>query len=359
MRKWIFKCLILIVAVGCNSKEPHFKEIHSVHGEFKDFVAMDDNIFALDQENNLVQINPASEGYEIIETQVQTFGPMQSSEIIVVAQSGEIESYDPRRAVWTKRGTTTVEAKGIIPVDGNIYLWTDSGMMDYKTGKLYENDSSYNSQIRDSGLPPNAIAVDNDKNIWLSFNFGEWGGDLVVFSTQEERYLHPQLEDYDFNLLAIQAILVGNEEVYLIPEGYSLKLAPILEVENLTSKVLFYPKEKKEKVISEDGTDGYSLKRPFAISAGVIDNQENKIYIGTFDNKIWEGDLSMDLSKESNWKEIANINHYLNDTTNGEFPLINNTSILKLGKMKGNGFAFLHFEDGIGYLKNGQLKVFK
>jgi hypothetical protein len=361
MRKWIFKCLILIVGLGCNSKGPHLKEIHSIHKEFKDFITIDDKIFALDLENKLVQINPTAEGYRIVATQVQAFGPMQSSEIIVVTQSGEIKSYDFKKAVWTKRGTTTVEVKGIIPVDKNVYLWTDSGIIDYRTGKLYENDSSYNSQIKDSGLPPNAIAVDSDKNIWLSFNFGEWGGDLVVFSTQEEQYLHPKLKNYDFNLLAIQDILVSKEAVYLMPEGYSLQLAPILEVENLSSRVLFQPKEKKEKVISEDGGEGYSIKRPFAISAGAIDNQKNKIYVGTFENKIWEGDLSMDLSKEINWKEIANITDYQNqnDTDSKEFPVIDNVSIIKLENMKNKGFAFLPFEGGIGYLKKDQLKVFK
>lgn len=366
MRKWIFKCLFLIGVIGCNSKEPHFKEIHFKHREFKDFIVVDDQIFALDVANNLVQINPISEGYRFVESQVHAFGPWQGNGIIIVTQSGVIKTYDLKKNAWTKRGATAVEVEGIIPVDDNIYLWTELGILDYETGKFYTTDSScsYNRQIKNSGLPPNSIAVDDDKNIWLGFDIGEWGGDLVVFNTQNKKYLYPQLAGMDFNLMPMQAILAGDEAVYLLFGSLYLPLGPILEVKDFSSKTVFQPKEKRVKVIYEDGTEGYSIKRPFEIGAGAIDKEENKIYFSTFfGNKIWEGDLSRDLSKESSWEVISNLEEYLNqnDLDSEGFPMIDNVLITKLEKMKDGNFVFLHFENGIGYLNlnRGQLKVFK
>ncbi|WP_224998734.1 hypothetical protein [Cesiribacter sp. SM1] len=171
--RWISELLVLIVVIGCHAKQPPYKEIHSKYLEYKDFAVVDEQIFALDTENKLVEINPVSEGYQLIETHVQAFGSIQEDQIIVVTQGGEIKSYAPNKNVWTTWGITTLAVEAVIPVGENIYLWTDSGMVDYKTGTCYERDSSYSKQLKHPDLLPQAIAVDKDENIWLSFHLGE------------------------------------------------------------------------------------------------------------------------------------------------------------------------------------------
>ncbi|WP_224998735.1 hypothetical protein [Cesiribacter sp. SM1] len=110
---------------------------------------------------------------------------------------------------------------------------------------------------------------------------------------------------------------------------------------------------------NKNQVEGHPLKRPFTFGAGAIDKKENKIYIypGTDIHQIWEGDLSKDLSKASNWRVTASLKDYQKDSSLHEYVDV----ILKLEKMKGNHFAFLHAEGGIGYLDkvNGQLKIFK
>lgn len=72
-----------------------------------------------------------------------------------------------------------------------LYVLGAKGITDVVTGKVYYPDTSFrlNRQINVAWSAPSADFMDNNDNIWIGADYGEWGGQLIVFDTRNKRFV--------------------------------------------------------------------------------------------------------------------------------------------------------------------------
>jgi hypothetical protein len=83
------------------------------------------------------------------------------------------------------------------------YLLTNDGILDVKQNKSFFPKRSLNTQLnmphafRRNGA---TTLIDDAGKIWLGYNHGEWGGDIYVFNTRENKYIEPLLVENEIEL---------------------------------------------------------------------------------------------------------------------------------------------------------------
>ena len=233
------------------------------------------------------------------------------------------------------------------------YLLTDTGILNVKQNKSYLPDSSLNHQLR---LPYAFRAyactyIDSQDNIWLGYNHGEWGGDIYIFSTVENRFIAPKLKGFEIELSPIFAFTEGPEGVYFsgglshlgMTSGY-LGL-----FQNFTSKTLF------QNEYSEWPRD--SIKREGYYIGPINYNQwDNSLYFYT-QHGFYRCASNTDISKVKNWENVLKpelLWHYSQKNATG-FEM-NVSKILNTGP---GAFMFLTELNGIGYFNDNKLIMFQ
>nr|WKN37210.1 hypothetical protein K4G66_00620 [Tunicatimonas sp. TK19036] len=339
--------ILLLVLSSCLPNANETEQHDSTSDSFKDFVICQNYVAAIDSENNLLLIDLEGNEYRKIDGDISTLITLPNNNLMIAKKKGELKSYNLDTNQWAEIGVVKEDVLMIArTTDSSIYLITESEIINFDNKKTYEFDQSLNPQVRVNHLksPPKAMAVDQENNIWLGFDYGEWGGDLMVFSTIENRYLEPKINAYQIELFPIESIASDKDKIFVFcGSGHSPDAGPILEFDSLVARIIFQSNASLVEVKNEEGKKDYVHRPGRNIDAGTIDVDKNRIYRVSGDELV-EGNLSKDLSLEENWTVISELNLEL-------------TSIVKLEKVKKNAFVYLIDDGKIGVLRDNRIRV--
>lgn len=100
---------------------------------------------------------------------------------------------------------------------GHCYAITRKGIEDISTGRAYLDTNIGNDQVR---LPsflsePSCFYIDRNDNIWMGFDFGEWGGGITTFNTRTKKYLPPAKGLASARDLPAHSFFEDNDHLYL------------------------------------------------------------------------------------------------------------------------------------------------
>ena len=336
----------LLVLQSCLPKENETEQHESTSGSFQDFVICQNYVAAIDSESNFLLIDIEGDGYRKIDDDISTL-TLSNNDLLIAKKTGKLMSYNLETDQLTEIGVLEEDVLMIARTkDSSMYMITKSGIINFDDKIVYEFDQSLNHQVKENHLksPPKTMTVDRDNNIWLGFDYGEWGGDLMVFSTTENRYLTPQINAYQVELFPIKSIASDGDKVFVFcGSGHSPDAGPILEFDSLVARLIFQSNASLVEVKNEEGKID-SIHRPGRnIDAGTIDTVENKIYWVSGDELV-EGNLSKNLSNEENWVVISRLDLEL-------------ASIVKLEKVKENSFVYLTNDGKISVLRDNHIRI--
>ena len=155
-------------------------------------IAANGKLIAWDMNGNILETNKYNlQGLSSI--QIDSDGG-----IFIGSIEGVIQKYDKKEDKFKHLKSLQSEIYSINKIKANkIYAITKNGIHDINHGKLYSFPKSLNSQKNENNKSinsvfidkrPSTILQDSNNNIWIGYNYGEWGGDIYIFSTTENRY---------------------------------------------------------------------------------------------------------------------------------------------------------------------------
>jgi len=184
-------------------KYPH-KKVSLMRQNYIDYAYCKGNIWAITAGGKLIVWN--IQNSKTVKTQSrQTLRDITSvsvtgaDEIYIGTKRGEIYRWEEKKNIFKRVSKINGAIYKVFIVDGNrLYAITDQGVVNIETKQLNRPEKSFNRQINETKKDlfwlgrPSAITIDTMGNIWIGYNYGEWGGDLHVFSTKNESYMHMQ-----------------------------------------------------------------------------------------------------------------------------------------------------------------------
>ncbi|MCC3158962.1 hypothetical protein LJ737_17090 [Hymenobacter sp. 15J16-1T3B] len=235
---------------------------------------------------------------------------------------------------------------------GNLFTITTAGIGAASSGKVYFPKKSPNSQInlQSTWGKPAAYFIDSADRIWVGFGYGEWGGNVFVFDTQEKQFLAPDFGEFRIELNPIKSIFEANSTVYLTCGLHHFTASGcIVGFTNLQARFLL------QSEAARDSADGkFFVKSGEYIGPGAFNASNQCLYFYS-QNGIFRGPAQSDLSRLANWEKVVQPKLHW---TNGQRDAVGSPmNVLKIAFTADNTLVFLSQNDGIGLFDGRALRM--
>jgi hypothetical protein len=137
---------------------------------------------------------------------------------VIADKKHDIKRYHAAGNDWETIGRYDSSLFGIVFDSRNqCYIITAKGIQDLATGKYYFTDHSNNFErtILTRWAEPSAYYIDRNDNIWVGFDYGEWGADLLVFNTINKEFVKPDFQKVKITYYPVQSFFEDSVSVYV------------------------------------------------------------------------------------------------------------------------------------------------
>jgi hypothetical protein len=326
--------------------------------EFKDVIVTDKFICALTVSGNLNFFDLRSgqrSSYEITyQSPILQLTTDKLGSIIIVDKNNSIKRYNEQNKNWELISVVKNKLFGVLFDSKNqCFSITDEGILNIQTNKTYFSNTSLNHQIhyKDKWEKPYCYYIDKSDRIWIGFGYGEWGGNIFVFEVANNKFLTPQLESFNIELWPIKSFFEDDESTYLSSGlQHMMTSGTIVKFDNLRATTLFDSDSEWSDPLVMDSTR--TMRNAEYIGPATYSKFDNSIYFYS-QNGIFKGDISKDLSKIKNWKNILQPKlHWINGQPDAVGSPMNVLKLIIVGKDR---FIFLTQKDGIGFFTGEKL----
>lgn len=352
---------ILICFWHCSNKPNNttelFREETVIAGDagFIDFVAVGNKVWAITKDSLLVTFDPENNQRSTIRfnnpIKISAIAKDRQGIIVIADTRNRLGRYE--NGNWNFTDTLKGPVKAIFYTEHNdAYLLTDDGILNVKQNKSYLPQRSLNTQLN----MPNAFRrnattlMDSYGRIWLGYNHGEWGGDIHIFNTKENKFIEPVLADFDIELNPIFSFTESPDGIY-----YSGGLSHLYTTSSYIGQFV----NAMARIRFRDTIDGFRKDS----------TKQNGHYVGPISYNRWDDHLYIytqhgifkqkpndNLSKAENWMPVVKPELlWTYGQSNATGYAMNVTKIVTTGP---GAFLFLTEQNGIGYFNGKELTMF-
>lgn len=315
---------------------------------YKDMVLDHQRLWALTMKGKLrmfdMEASPVSSVSPPNNAPIVALAVDRLSNIVIGDDKKHIKIYDSAQRAWRLLGSYTGTLYAItFNTLNECYLVTSEGVVDYKGGKAYRSDSTHNimaiHDLKWRGL--STWYMDPGDDLWIGFNYGEWGGELRVFDTRLKCFKYPDIDPY---LLPVQSICYGGGYVYvstglchITTSGTIIRLRYYCGAEIFTNP----PIQSK-----------YGLEREY-VGPAVYSKDDSCLYFYS-DRGIFKGRPGRHMSRPEKWEKVAD--PHLLWSVGQPMTAGSPMNVRKLLFTSDGRLVFLTQLNGIGLVSGGSVK---
>lgn len=181
----------------------HATQIDILKTDYKDFIIIDKIIYAVTKGNSLVSLNPINENFNIIETDILTIAKNSKEKIVAARKDGHIVEQDEQDE-FIKKIFVKDKVRRIFLDKNDEYVIITRKNIQYKNQKFVPEKKSpmceaIIARAKSGFLPANYYFLDKEDNLWFSYDWGEWGGDVCFFNLKTKEFIYDNYLTLDFD----------------------------------------------------------------------------------------------------------------------------------------------------------------
>lgn len=382
-------------------KDSTFQTLHLTNQDYKDFVVDREkkNIWAITQNNELVVINLNTLA---LDTQIEKLANVacisqskKDSQILIGTLDKQIKKYNRLKQEWEIVATEqhTIQ-QAFETTNGEIFYLFDEGIRKVGDSTLYQFDcEDFFSVMRQISCMDNRQSlikylkrnisvnyIDDKNRIWLGYDFGEWGGDMLLFDTKKKDFcqldtskslylvMNPVRQIFDnqidilFIINSISHMGMTNSNIFFIDsldkitsityDGEFEVFIDSIDInfdklgkrkqKHLTDSLMNVTRRKRKEDVNENEYMG----------AGAYNPTDSSLYFYSH-HGFFKGYLKDDLTKLKNWQLI--INPALKWDWGMPHAVGSPMNVYKMEMIGNESFVFGSTKNGIGYFDGKKL----
>lgn len=268
------------------------------------------NIWILREDGSIILIN--KESYDIVDSlkfseRIVAMGKSRNDTIYAATDEGSIfRIFDNWDTNFLWRTHQRVKSF-VFSSDNSCFLITGKGIYDpQKTDRLYYENAHSNPMINRFNFhdwDPSSTFIDRENNIWLGFSAGEWGGDIVIFSTDKMNFTRFKEKQKDFCYTRpVRSFFQIDTVMYAITSLQHMMTinSSIIEI---TDTCRYYFESPVYKGNSYDSAENLYKKQEIYMGPAAFNNDDSSIYFYC-QFGVFKGNIKNDLGKLKNWKLV-------------------------------------------------------
>jgi hypothetical protein len=294
--------IIFTVPLFAQEADTATKVITIANSSIKDCIATYKTIWILKEDGVLLQVNSYS--YAIrdsiklskkivaIGSNGQTiYAGTEDGVVHILRQDGHLDT------LWV----TEQDIRHLTFTSGNrCFIITNEGIYHPEKKRTYlYHKAKINPFAHQPGDELSAVLVDRNENIWLGFAAGEWGGDIIIFSSGENKFISPRKRQWLFlGYSPVKSIFQVDTAIYA---SYSVAHSSVRSsITEMTNPVRYVFKSGKH----------------YDIPAGPVQNlyNEEALYLGPATYNFYDSSIyfysQMGVFKSGNGKDLGKIENW-------------------------------------------------
>jgi len=187
------------------------------------------------------------------------------------------------------------------------FLITEKGIYEpEQADRLYYENAFSNGPMKHFNTfswEPSSTFIDKGDNIWLGFSAGEWGGDIVIFSTNDQRFIKFRERQKDFCYVRpVRSFFQNNSNIYAVTslQHMSSINSAIIEITD-TCRYFFQSPVYKSNNIDE--AENLYNKKEIYMGPAIFNSNDSSIYFYS-QFGLFKGNIKKELSKLENWQLV-------------------------------------------------------
>ena len=170
-------------------------QIELLNSEYKDFVTVNNTIYAISQNSVLVAIDLKEDKHTIIKKDINAIAKKSNNDILFGSKEGEIFIINKKQKI-KKIDEVDAEIFSILINPKDEYVIYSSKSI-YYNGKDYipKKETIFYGKLRvkytgNQLIKPDYIYLDKMNFVWFAYNEGEWGGNVCFFDLNKKEFIY-------------------------------------------------------------------------------------------------------------------------------------------------------------------------
>jgi outer membrane protein assembly factor BamB len=272
----------------------------------KDCYVTNKYIWILRGDGAITRINPETNTiYDSLKfnKKIVSIGKSINDTIYAADENGSIFRIFDNRDTNFLWNTNQIVQNFVFTSVNKCFLIVDKGIYEPENARLYYENAFSNGTMKHFNTPswePSSTFIDKENNIWLGFSAGEWGGDIIIFSTDNLRYIKFRERQKDrCYVRPVRSFFQTDSTMYAVTslQHMSSINSSIIEITD-TCRYFFESPVYKSNYI--DDAENLYKKQEIYMGPAVFNNKDNSIYFYS-QFGIFKGNIKNDLGKLENW----------------------------------------------------------
>lgn len=330
--------------------------IFNTHGSYRDFVVTRKGVVALSESGKLFRWEPGSRRAKRLTDRsgISAIALDKDDNIYFVERDKNIYRYDATGKLNLAGRLDSVIHRLAINSRNEVFAITSYGIHSMDTQQKFFPDSLPNNPfvIPRFWYKPSCTLVDSADNLWIGFDYGEWGGNLISFNTITRKFNPILFDSVLISLLPVMSVFAGENKTIYATTGmmHFTVSGAILAIQNHKARVIYDRLSKPEEFHDYLQT---GISKGEYIGPGAFDHASGQLlyysndgfFYATFSGNLFCKGLYY--KPRLTWEQGQKM---------AVGPGMNVTKIHFLGDRE---FLFLTSESGIGYLNHDKLTFFE
>jgi ligand-binding sensor domain-containing protein len=287
--------------MGQSRRKARQAESLTPYGGYQDLIVLDTVIWALDGSGTLKSFSSNGDEKAVNLTLKQPITALRTGRMgsIIFSAGNEVFVLDTKSLVYRSQSKLPINTY-LLAQDSRGHMWaaTKDGLLNTTTNQNFIPDSTLNQYYK-WRPDPDASLLDTNDFLWVGFGQGEWGGNLHVFDTKNQRFVLLAFTDPLACLNPVKAFCQIDSQVYMSGSVMHFTTSGcITRFESLQAKHVFNSSWKKNYRTSTYGTAEGEYIGPIAYS-----KSEKSIYYYS-QNGVFKASVAADLSDQAAWQLV-------------------------------------------------------
>lgn len=170
-------------------------QVNLLNSEYKDFVSVKKNIYAISKNNDLIVINLKEDSFKLIEKNITAIAKKSNDELIFGSIDGKIFTLNKRQNI---KQIEKIDAKIfsiLINSKDEYIVYSDKSIYYNKTEYIPKRQTNFYGKVRNKYtgkllVEPDYIYLDKMDFIWFAYDEGEWGGNVCFFDLNSKDFIY-------------------------------------------------------------------------------------------------------------------------------------------------------------------------
>ncbi|KIX22446.1 hypothetical protein SY27_00925 [Flavobacterium sp. 316] len=170
-------------------------QIKLLNSEYKDFVSVKNKLYAISQNNDLIEIDLKKDNFKLIKNNITAIAKKSNNELVFGSKDGRIFILNNKHKVNQIEKIDAEIFSVLINSKDEYIIYSNKSIYYNRKDYIPKKETNFYGKVRAKYtgkqlIEPDFIYLDRMNFIWFAYDEGEWGGNVYYFDLNKKEFIY-------------------------------------------------------------------------------------------------------------------------------------------------------------------------